>query len=62
MDLLILKRKVLSFVQVKCNLVLNINILLPLLHVGLEAVDYCSNGGVVYGLALDTTKAFDRVK
>ncbi len=29
----------------------------------LETVDYyCSNGGVGYGLALDATKAFDRVK
>ncbi len=29
----------------------------------LETVDcYCSNGGVVYGLALEATKAFNRVK
>ncbi len=29
----------------------------------LETVDYyCSNGGVVYGLALDAAKAFDMVK
>ncbi len=28
----------------------------------LETVNYyCSNGGVVYGLALDATKAFDKV-
>ncbi len=33
------------------------------MSVVLETVDcYCSNGGAVYGLALDATKACDRVK
>ncbi len=64
MDVLILKREIAQFCtsEIQFNFKDRYSASLAT-SVVLETVDYyCSNGGVVYELALDATKAFDRVK
>ncbi len=64
MDVLILKRESVQFCTSEMQFGFKDKYSASLAtSVVLGPIDYyCSNSGVVYGLALDATKAFDRVK